>query len=110
MRAVFLSKLIQAILPGFGLFCLAALPVLFGLGSALGFNFLYYPLVVFVLACLALAAAGIASILVMAVVRVVPARRVAEVLAFFGAIISILISQSGNLMSSMGIENDRSSV
>lgn len=107
MRAVFLSKLIQAILPGFGLFCLAALPVLFGLGSALGFNFLYYPLVVFVLACLALAAAGIASILVMAVVRVVPARRVAEVLAFFGAIISILISQSGNLMSSMGIENDQ---
>jgi len=109
MRAVFLSKLIQAILPGFGLFCLAALPLLFGLGADANYNFLYYPLVVIVMAVLALAASGIASILVMAVVRVIPPRRVAEVLAFFGAIISVLISQSGNLMSTIEVDAEQMS-
>ena len=32
MRAVFMAKLLQAILPNFGLVCLFALPVLYGLG------------------------------------------------------------------------------
>lgn len=107
MRAVFLSKLILAILPGFGLFSLGALPLLFGLGAASGFHPLYYPLVVISLGVIALASAGTASILVMAVVRVIPPRRVAEVLGFIGAIISILISQSGNLMGTAGIGGDQ---
>lgn len=103
MRAVFASKLIQAILPGFGLFCLVGLPTLFGLGAASGYSWIYYPLVVIVLAVMALAAAGLASILVMAVVRVIPARRAAEVLGFVGAIVSILCSQFGNLTNSLNI-------
>ncbi len=103
IRAVFLSKLIQAILPGFGLFCLVGLPMLFGLGAASRYSFIYYPMVVIVLAVLALAAAGIASILVMAVVRVIPARRAAEVLGFIGAIVSILCSQFGNLTNSLNL-------
>ncbi len=104
MRAVFLSKLILAILPGFGLFCLAAVPLLFGLGAASAYYPLYYPLVVIVLCVTALASAGAASILVMAVVRVIPPRRVAEVLAFIGAIVSILISQSGNLAGTVDVD------
>ena len=99
IRAVFVAKMLQAILPNFSLIALLGLPVLFGLGVAGGYNFLYYPLVVIVLATLALAAAGASSLLVMGIVRVFPARRVAEVLGFFGAIISIVCSQSGNLMS-----------
>jgi len=95
VRAVFVSKLLQAILPNLGLVCLVALPVLFGLGVSGGYGFLYYPLVVLMLAALALAAAGLASLLVMAVVRVFPARRVAELLGFLGALVSILCSQSG---------------
>ena len=97
IRAVFLSKLLQAILPNFSLICLFALPVLFGLGLAQGYNFLYYPLALIMLAALALAAAGISSLLVMLVVRVFPARRVAEVIGFVGATFSFLCSQSGNL-------------
>ena len=96
-RAVFVSKLLQAILPNLGLIGFFGLPLLFGLGAAGRYNPLYYPMVIAVLVALALAAAGLASLLVMLTVRVVPARRVAEVLGFLGATVSILCSQSGQL-------------
>ena len=96
-RAVFLSKLLQAILPNLGLIGFFGLPLLFGLGAAGGYHPLYYPMVIGVIVALALAAAGLASLLVMLTVRVVPARRVAEVLGFLGATVSILCSQSGQL-------------
>ncbi len=99
IRAVFVAKLLQAILPNLGLICFFGLPILFGLGAASGYNILYYPLVLIVLAALALAAAGLSSLLVMGVVRIFPARRVAEVLGFVGAIVSIVCSQSGQLTS-----------
>ena len=95
VRAVFASKLLQVILPNLGLVSLGALPLLFGLGVSGGYSELYYPLVVVMLAALALAAAGLASLLVMAAVRVFPARRVAEVLGFAGALVSIVCSQWG---------------
>ena len=97
IRAVFISKLLQAILPNFGLVCLFGLPVLYGLGISAGYSILFYPLVLLVLSALALAAAGVASLLVMIVVRIFPARRVAEVLGFIGAISSFICSQSGQL-------------
>ncbi len=103
IRAVFIAKLVQAILPDFGLICLFALPILFGLGVSQGFGFLYYPLVILVLMALALAISGLTSLLVMAVVRVVPARRVAEMLGFLGAIVSVLCSQSGQLAENLRI-------
>lgn len=107
MRAVFVAKLLEAILPTFGLFCAFSLPVLFGLGIASAYNVLYYLLLIAMLALLALAASGLASILVMAVVRVFPARRVAEVLGFLGAMVSILCGQSGNIMRAMDIKGDQ---
>jgi hypothetical protein len=97
IRAVFFTKMLQAILPNFSLICLFGLPVLFGLGISSGYNLLYYPLVLVMLAALALAAAGLSSLLVMFIVRIFPARRVAEVLGFFGAVFSIICSQSGQL-------------
>ena len=62
-----------------------------------GIHYLFYPLVLMVLTALALAAAGLASLFVMLVVRIFPARRVAEVLGFLGAISSFICSQSGQL-------------
>jgi ABC-2 type transport system permease protein len=94
IRAIFITKLLQAILPNFGLVLLFGLPVLYGLGASLGYNALYYPLVLFVLSLIALATAGLSSLLVMGVVRVFPARRVAEVLGFFVAIITFTCSQT----------------
>ena len=94
IRAIFITKLLQAILPNFGLILLFGLPVLYGLGASLGYNALYYPLVLFVLSLIALATAGLSSLLVMGVVRVFPARRVAEVLGFLVAIITFTCSQT----------------
>ncbi|MBN1438504.1 MAG: hypothetical protein JW929_03765 [Anaerolineales bacterium] len=104
IRAVFVAKQLQAILPNFGFIALFGLPILFGLGAAGGYNFLYYPLAVIVLALLALAAAGIGSLLVMGVCRIFPARRVAEILGAIGATFSILCSQSGNFVNAMNLE------
>jgi ABC-2 type transport system permease protein len=109
MRAVFISKLLQAILPNFGLVCLFALPVLFGLGVSQSYSWLFYPLVILTLIALALAAAGISSLLVMLVVRIFPARRVAELLGFIGAIFWITCSQWGNL-AQMGEPNPEQAV
>ncbi len=96
IRAVFVSKMLQAILPNFALICLLTLPVLFGLGAARGFNILYYPATLIVIAVLALAVASIASLMVMGLARIVSPRRLAEVLAFFVGIVSFTLSQSGN--------------
>ena len=97
IRAVFVAKLLQAILPNLALISLISLPLLVGLGLARGYNPLYYLLVIIIILALALAAAGLGALLVMGIVRIFPARRVAEVLGFVGAISSFLCSQSGQL-------------
>ncbi len=102
IRAVFIAKVVQAVAPVLGLFSLFGLPVLVGLGLASGYVPLYYPLVIVVMVGLALAAAGLSALLVMLVVRVVPPRRVAEILAFVGAILAVSLSQAGNLGSAIG--------
>jgi hypothetical protein len=102
IRAVFVTKLLQAVLPSFGLAALFGLPVLYGLGLSGHYNFLYYPLVLLTMVALTLAAAGISALLVMLVARLVPPRRVAEVLGFLTATLSILCSQSGNLYNTLG--------
>jgi hypothetical protein len=102
IRAVFVAKLLQAVLPNFALISLFGLPLLFGLGMSNSYSFLYYPLVVIVMIVLALAAAGFSSLLVMLVVRVLPPRRAAEILGFLGATIGIGCSQLGNFANSFG--------
>jgi len=102
IRAVFIAKLLQAVIPNFAILALFGLPVLFGLGASGGFGPAYYPLVVIVMAALALAAAGLASLLVMLVVRVMSPRRAAELLAFAGALFGFACSQLGNFANIFG--------
>ena len=102
LRAVFVAKLLQAILPNFAFISLFGLPLLFGLGASSGYNFLYYPLVIVAMVVLALAAAGLSSLLVMLVVRILPPRRAAEILGFVGAMFGFICSQSGNFANSFG--------
>jgi ABC-2 type transport system permease protein len=102
IRAVFAAKLLQAVLPNFGLIALFGLPVLFGLGFSEGYTFLYYPLVVLVMIALALAAAGLSALLVMLVVKILPPRRAAEILGFLGATLGLLCGQLGNLFKFYG--------
>jgi len=98
VRAIFIAKLVEAILPNFGMMCLFGLPALFGLGISGGYHLLYYPAVLLTLAALTLAAAGAASLLVLAAVRIFPARRLAEVLGFATGISIFLFSQSSQLI------------
>ncbi len=107
IRAVFLSKLVQAVLPNLGLALLFGLPVLFGLGTGNDWNPLYYPVVVIVLAGLVFAAAGLASLAVMSIVRVLPARSIAQVLALAGSAISLFCSQSRFLTRSASVSPDQ---
>ncbi len=97
VRAVFVAKMLQAVLPNFGLIALFGLPVLYGLGISSGYNLLYYPLVLLTMVLLTLAAAGLSSLLVMLVVRVLPPRTAAEILGFIGATLGFACSQSGNI-------------
>jgi len=102
IRAVFIAKLLQAVIPNFALLALLGLPVLFGLGASSGYGPAYYPLVIVVMIALALAAAGLASLLVMLVVKVMSPRRAAEILAFFGALFGFACSQLGNFANIFG--------
>ena len=106
IRAVFVTKLLQAVLPNFGLIALFGLPVLYGSGISEHYNFLYYPLVLLIMIALTLAAAGLSALLVMLVVRVLPARRVAEILGFIGATLGLVCGQLGNLYNSFGQKTD----
>jgi ABC-2 type transport system permease protein len=102
IRAVFIAKLLQAVLPNFALFSLFGVPILFGLGISNGYQVSYYPLVILLMVFLALAASGLSSLLVMLVVRVLPPRRAAEILGFAGAMFGLLCSQIGNFANSFG--------
>jgi hypothetical protein len=102
IRAVFIAKLLQAVLPNFALFSLFGIPMLFGVGVSNGYHASYYPLAILLMIFLALAASGLSSLLVMLVVRVLPPRRAAEILGFIGALFGFLCSQAGNLANSLG--------
>jgi ABC-2 type transport system permease protein len=102
IRAVFTAKLLQAVLPNFGLIALVGLPVFYGLGISEHYNLLYYPVVLLVMIALALAGAGIAALLVMLVVRVLPPRRAAEILGFLGATLGLVCGQLGNIFNAFG--------
>lgn len=99
MRSIFLAKLIEGILPNFGILSLFSLPLLFGLGISGGYSWFYYPLAVILLAALTLAAAGLASLLVMLAARVFPARRIAEVIGFVAGTGIFIFSQSARFIN-----------
>ncbi len=107
IRAVFISKMLQAVLPNFSLILLFSLPVLYGLAAALDYHWLFYPLLIVMMVAMALAAAGVSSLLVMLVVRVFPARRVAEVLGLVVGVSSFICSQSGQIFNWVEIETEQ---
>lgn len=110
IRSVFLAKLLQAILPNLAIITLFGLPILFGLGVAKQYSVLYYPLVLVVIANLTLAAAGISALLVMLLVRIIPPRRIAEVLGFVGAILAMVLSQTGNIINFGDVSPDNQQI
>jgi ABC-2 type transport system permease protein len=103
IRAVFIAKLLQAILPNLAFVSLFAVPLLFGLGASAGYTLPYYPLALALLAFLMFAASGLASLLVMGIVRLFPARTVAEVTGAVGGILAFTLSLLGSSASPSGV-------
>lgn len=103
-RAVFITKLLQAAQPNLLLFSLLMLPLLWGLGSAYGYPALYYPLAPILLILHMLGAVSLSALLVMAVARILPPRRVFEVLSFLGATLGLLCSQWYNISRAIGAQ------
>ena len=86
MRAVFVVKFFGGlIVPYLLLFGLLG-PALLGYGQGLGYGPAFYAAAVLVLALLPLLPAGLGALLVMAVVRVVPARRAREIVSVIGGL------------------------
>ena len=88
-RAVFLSKMLDSMVPNYGLLLVMALPSLVAFGIGQGWGPLYYLLVLITLAVLPLLPAGLGALLVLLVARVAPVRRVREILGFAGALFGI---------------------
>ncbi len=101
-RAVFFSKLLQAVFPTYALLALLTLPALIGLGVARQLNFLFFALAPIFLALMVVSGAGLSSLLVMGIVRLISPRRAVEVIAFVGGISAFLCSQSGQFAGEIG--------
>lgn len=104
VRSIFIAKLVEGILPSFLLYALFAVPLLFGMGAASGYHFLFYPLVIVLLAAFSLAGAALAALIVMALTRIFPARRMAEVLGFVIGLFFLILGQSSNFMRFQNIQ------
>ncbi len=106
-RAVFASKLIQAIFPSLGLLALFSGPALVGLGLSQGYHWLYYALLPLALGLPIVSGAGLSAVLVMAVVRIVSPRRAAELLGLLGGLVGVVCSQSGQLADRVDVAPDQ---
>lgn len=89
MRAVFTVKFFGGLLlPYFLLFALVG-PVLLGYGAGMDYGWLYYIVTLLILLLLPLLPAGLGALLVMAVVRVIPARRAREIVSVLGGLVGV---------------------
>jgi ABC-2 type transport system permease protein len=86
MRAVFVVKFFGGLIVPYVLLFGLLGPALLGYGQGLDYGPTYYVVAVLVLALLPLLPAGLGALLVMAVVRVVPARRAREIVSVIGGL------------------------
>ena len=89
MRAVFVVKFFGGLVLPYGLLFLLLGPALLGFGQGMGYGPAYYLVALLALAMVPLLPFSIGSLLVIAVVRVVPARRARELLGVFGGMVGI---------------------
>ncbi len=99
MRAVFVVKFFGGLLPQYLLLFALLGPVLLGYGQGMGYGPVYHLCAVLVLGLLPLLPAGLGALLVMAVVRVLPAHRAREIVSVLGGLIAVafyVLSQLGD--------------
>ena len=94
-RSVFAAKLIQAALPNYLLITLPLIPVFWAYGQAQHYGLLYDVAFLLTLVLLPILPVGVAALMVLVVVRLVPPRRVAEIMGLLIAGVSISLSLWG---------------
>ncbi|MFN8482737.1 MAG: hypothetical protein U0768_06795 [Anaerolineae bacterium] len=94
-RSVFAAKLIQSALPNYLLITLPLVPVFWAYGQAQQFGPAYVAAFALTLVILPILPVSVAALLVMVVVRLVPPRRVAEIMGLLIAGVSISLSLWG---------------
>jgi ABC-2 type transport system permease protein len=91
MRAVFIVKFFQSLVTQYGLLFILLAPALLGYGHALGYGALYMLTLVIILLTLPLLPTGLGALLVMLVVRVIPAARARELVSVLGGLLAVSI-------------------
>src|SRR4051812_33117223 len=102
MRAVFVVKFFGGLLVPYLLLFFLLGPFLLGFGQGLGWNAAFFVTAVVVLLMLPLLPTGVGALLVMAVVRVIPARRAREIVGVIGGMVGIswyVFSQFSNQLA-----------
>lgn len=89
MRAVFTLKFFSGLSAQYLLLGAFLMPMLIGYGHGLGYGALYTLAVILVLALLPLLPAGLGALLVMVVVRVLPAKRAREIVSVIGGLVGL---------------------
>src|SRR6266508_3816940 len=89
MRAVFVVKFFGGLLTPYALLFFLLGPFLLGFGQGLGFGAVYFVVAVVVLLLLPLLPTGLGALLVMAVVRVISARRAREIVGVIGGMVGV---------------------
>jgi ABC-2 type transport system permease protein len=89
MRAVFVVKFFGGLLIPYLLLFFLLGPFLLGFGQGLGFGAAFFAAAVVVLLLLPLLPTGLGALLVMAVVRVIPARRAREIVGVIGGLVGV---------------------
>ncbi len=96
MRAVFMVKFFDGLLTQYILLFALVAPILLGYGQASDFGLTYQLATLIVLLLLPLLPAGLGALLVMAVVRIIPARRARDIVSVLGGLLGVgfyIISQ-----------------
>jgi len=102
MRAVFVVKFFGGLLVPYLLLFFLLGPFLLGFGQGLGWDAAFFVTAVVVLLMLPLLPTGVGALLVMAVVRVIPARRAREIVGVIGGMVGIswyVFSQFSNQLA-----------
>jgi ABC-2 type transport system permease protein len=89
MRAVFTVKFLGALLPQYILLAVVLLPFLLGYGVGMGYGARYALVALLLLLLTPLFPGGLGALLVMAAVRVLPARRAREIVGVLGGLIGV---------------------
>ncbi|MBP1464482.1 hypothetical protein EYB53_002055 [Candidatus Chloroploca sp. M-50] len=96
MRAVFVVKFFGGLLTQYLILFVMLAPVLVGYGHGMAYGFFYLVSVLVALLVVPFLPAGLGALLVMAVVRIIPARRARELVSILGGLIGVtffLLSQ-----------------